>query len=83
MNISISYLMHILYLQSIIHAIYRGFVDSLKGAVVLFYMDKQINEKLNQKSIAADLRKRDSFTHSPSKHSIQQRYLLFTFLYKE
>lgn len=30
----------------IIYAICRGFVDSWKGAGVLFYMDKQINEKL-------------------------------------
>lgn len=34
----------------IIHAIYRGFVDSLRGAIVLFYMDKRINEKLLKKS---------------------------------
>lgn len=27
---------------------YRGFVDSLRGAIVLFYMDKRINEKLSK-----------------------------------
>ncbi|XP_032666168.1 etoposide-induced protein 2.4 homolog isoform X3 [Odontomachus brunneus] len=64
----------VLLFLSIIHAIYRGFVDSLKGAIVLFYMDKQINEKLVKKSpIITDLRKRDLVTHSPSKHSSQQR----------
>lgn len=94
MNIFIIYVIHIyiyfffVYLQSIIHAIYRGFMDSLKGAIVLFYMDKKINEKLVKKSpITADLRKRDLVTHSPSKYSSQQRYiyifLLFYHLYKE
>lgn len=54
---------------------YRGFVDSLKGAIVLFYIDKQINEKLDRKSpIRTDLRRRDQVAQSPSK-SKHQRYL--------
>lgn len=53
---------------------YRGFVDSLKGAIVLFYIDKQINEKLVRKSpTRTDLRRRDLVTQSPSKS--KQGYL--------
>lgn len=49
-------------------------MDSLRGAIVLFYMDKQINEKLVGKSpTIVELRKRDSAVHSPSKHSNQKR----------
>ncbi|XP_017885076.1 etoposide-induced protein 2.4 [Ceratina calcarata] len=34
----------------IICAMYKGFIDSLRGAIVLFYMDKRINEKLFKQS---------------------------------
>ncbi|XP_020278863.1 etoposide-induced protein 2.4 homolog isoform X2 [Pseudomyrmex gracilis] len=56
----------------IIYAICRGFVDSLKGAVVLFYMDKQINEKLVRKSpTRLEIRRRDM--NSPAKHNKLQK----------
>ncbi|RLU26146.1 hypothetical protein DMN91_002312, partial [Ooceraea biroi] len=56
----------------IIYAICRGFIDSLKGGVLLFYIDKQIKEKLIRKSTTkADLRKRDPSAQSSSKHNNQ------------
>ncbi|XP_012229070.1 etoposide-induced protein 2.4 homolog [Linepithema humile] len=61
----------------IIYAMYRGFVDSLKGAIVLFYIDKQINEKLVRKSpTRADLRRRDLVTQSPSKSKQRESTVL-------
>lgn len=49
-------------------------MDSLKGAVVLFYMDKQINEKLVRKSpTRPDVRRRDM--NSPAKHNKLQKYV--------
>lgn len=48
---------------------YCGFSDSLKGAMVLFYMDKQINERIYNTSFAgSDYRKKDTGTNqSPLK----------------
>ncbi|XP_043683763.1 etoposide-induced protein 2.4 homolog isoform X1 [Vespula pensylvanica] len=58
----------------IIHAICKGFADSLKGAIVLFYMDKQINEKLSSRPPSrTETHKKDASIHSPAKHSNQQR----------
>ncbi|XP_034193124.1 EI24 domain-containing protein tank isoform X1 [Osmia lignaria lignaria] len=53
----------------IIHAIYRGFVDSLRGAIVLFYMDKRINEKLLKQSPSRiETHGKDmAVAHNPSK----------------
>lgn len=51
-------------------------MDSWKGAVVLFYMDKQINEKLDLNSpIRAEHRKRDLAMQNSFRHNNQQRYL--------
>lgn len=57
----------------VIFAIFRGCIDSVKGAKVLFSIDKQINEKSFKKSAKADLRKRDLNTQSPSKNSNASR----------
>ncbi|KAM0733388.1 Etoposide-induced protein 2.4-like protein [Formica fusca] len=58
----------------IIYAICRGFVDSWRGAVVLFYMDKQINEKLlMNSSTRAELKKRDLAMQNTVRHNNQQR----------
>ncbi|CAD1470917.1 unnamed protein product, partial [Heterotrigona itama] len=58
----------------IIRAIYRGFVDSLRGAIVLFYMDKRINEKLFKQPSSKEIHGKDIVvaTHS-SKHFNQLR----------
>ncbi|KAJ8895755.1 hypothetical protein PR048_001093 [Dryococelus australis] len=34
--------------QAIVHAIFRGVVDSLKGTVAIFYLDTKIRERLQQ-----------------------------------
>lgn len=71
--------LNLIYFQGIIYAICRGFVDSLKGAVVLFYMDKQINEKLVRKSpTRSEIRRRD--VNSPAKHNKLQKYIYCQFL---
>lgn len=59
----------------IIRAIYRGFIDSLRGAVVLFYMDKHVNEKLYKPSPSkAELYGKDTAVlHNPTKHYNQFR----------
>ncbi|XP_046738278.1 etoposide-induced protein 2.4 homolog [Diprion similis] len=57
-------------MTGIVRAMCRGFMDSLKGALVLFYMDKQINERaLKNPPLRRDsgLQKRESSTTSPSK----------------
>ncbi|XP_043277979.1 etoposide-induced protein 2.4 homolog [Venturia canescens] len=58
-------------LTGILGAICRGFVDSLKGGVVLFYMDKEINDKLMRNSPAkSEHRRREtSSNQSPNKAS--------------
>lgn len=48
---------------------YCGFIDSLKGAIVLFYMDKQINERLLKASPARIDYHRKETNHSPAKSS--------------
>lgn len=45
----------------------RGFLDSIKGAVVLFYMDKRMNEKLRKSPSNLETKKRDSKSSSPAK----------------
>jgi etoposide-induced 2.4 mRNA len=61
-------------LQGIIVAMWRGFVDSLRGAVVLFSMDKQINEKLKKSPQKTDPRRRESQPgHSPPKYPRHHR----------
>lgn len=53
-------------------------MDSWRGAVVLFYMDKQINEKLlMNSSTRAELRQRDLAMQNTVRHNNQQRYLYF------
>ena len=52
----------------------KGFVDSIKGAVVLFYMDKRMNEKLRKSPSNLDVKKRDS-SSSPAKQIKLQWYL--------
>ncbi|KAG8038744.1 hypothetical protein G9C98_000299 [Cotesia typhae] len=55
-------------IAGILRAMYCGFVDSLKGATVLFYMDKQINERILKNSPAKVLLKKDSgLNNSPAK----------------
>ncbi|XP_033323484.1 EI24 domain-containing protein tank [Megalopta genalis] len=58
----------------IIRAMYRGLTDSLRGAVVLFYMDKRINEKLYKQSPSrTDTHGKDIvLIHNPSKHYYNQ-----------
>lgn len=56
---------------------FRGFTDSLKGALVLFYMDKQINERaLKNSPLRPDSvsRRKESST-SPSKQPKRQQYV--------
>ena len=61
-------------LQGIIVAMWRGFLDSLRGGLVLFSMDKQINERMRKASSKTDARRRDSsVTHSPAKYSKHHR----------
>lgn len=52
----------------------KGFIDSLKGGYTLFYMDKQINEKLIQKSLAKTDKRRGPYRDSPSKYYDPKRY---------
>lgn len=48
---------------------YCGFVDSFKGAIVLFYMDKQMNQRLiKAPPLRNEIAKRDA-KDSPSKPS--------------
>lgn len=57
---------------------YCGFVDSFKGAIVLFYMDKQMNQRFIKASPARhEIGKKDA-KDSPSKSSTikEHRYLL-------
>ncbi|XP_053596305.1 etoposide-induced protein 2.4 homolog [Microplitis demolitor] len=56
-------------IAGIFKAMYCGFVDSLKGAIVLFYMDKQINERILKNSPAKISQhvKKDGFNNSPVK----------------
>lgn len=64
-------------MQNIGIAMWRGLVDSLRGAVVLFSMDKHINEKL-KRSIKSDPRKKDSnAVASPTKFPKHQRYIVY------
>ena len=58
----------------IIRAIYRGFVDSLRGAIVLFYMDKRINEKLLKQPSSKEIQRKDIVVATPpQKHFNQLR----------
>ena len=61
--------------QGVAKAVCRGFADSLKGAVVLFYMDKEINDKMLRHSPArSEHRRRDtSANQSPIKPSKEHR----------
>lgn len=69
--------MNPLTLQKIGIAMWRGLVDSLRGAVVLFSMDKHINEKL-KKSVKSDPRRKDSnAVASPTKFLKHQRYIIY------
>lgn len=58
---------------------YWGFVDSLKGAVVLFYMDKNINEKIYKQSPSrTEIHGKDTVVmHGPQKHYNQLRYVVW------
>ncbi|XP_012280388.1 etoposide-induced protein 2.4 homolog isoform X2 [Orussus abietinus] len=62
-------------IAGILNAMYQGFMDSLRGGMVLFYMDKHINQRESKRiSTSAELRRRESVAHhSPSKQSKQQR----------
>ncbi|XP_011494641.1 PREDICTED: etoposide-induced protein 2.4 isoform X3 [Ceratosolen solmsi marchali] len=61
-------------IMGIIIAMWRGFIDSLRGAVVLFSMDKQINEKLKKSPLKADSRRRESpMGHSQPKNPKHHR----------
>lgn len=62
-------------LQGILGAVCRGFMDSLKGGVVLFYLDKEINDKLMRNSPAkSNHRRRETNSNqSPVKPSKQHR----------
>ncbi|XP_066590084.1 etoposide-induced protein 2.4 homolog [Prorops nasuta] len=59
----------------IIRAICKGFADSLKGAIVLFYLDKQINEKIAKSLPSAPVvrRRESSLTNSPIKRNDQPK----------
>ncbi|KAL7294344.1 etoposide-induced protein 2.4 homolog [Trichogramma pretiosum] len=59
----------------IIVAMWRGFLDSLKGGLVLFSMDKQINDRMKKISLKTDARRRDSTVvgQSPAKFSKNHR----------
>lgn len=61
-------------LTGIIHAVCKGFIDSLKGAIVLFHIQRQINERLiNRPPSRTDKHKRNASTHSSAIHSNQQQ----------
>lgn len=54
-------------------------MDSLRGAIVLFYMDKRINEKLLKQSPSRiETHGKDmAVTHNPSKCYNQLRYIIY------
>ncbi|XP_076685093.1 EI24 domain-containing protein tank isoform X1 [Andrena cerasifolii] len=58
-------------ITGIIRAIYRGFADSLEGAVVLFYMDKRVNAKLCKQSPSKpEIHKKDTaLLHNATKRN--------------
>lgn len=53
-------------------ALWQGFIDSLRGALVLFYIDKQINERMKKSSSADPKRKDSNVGHSPAKSKHQK-----------
>lgn len=57
---------------------FRGFVDSVRGMVVLFYMDKEMNERANLKLTTN--RSPANMPHNKSSHksSNQQEYVIKT-----
>lgn len=57
---------------------YRGFVDSLRGAIVLFYMDKRINEKLSKPALnkTENHGKDIAVIPHPPKHFNHLRYIV-------
>lgn len=56
---------------------YKGFTDSLKGAIVLFYMDKQINERLALKfSLKPVEQRKDLFGLPNSAKQYEQKYVI-------
>ena len=60
--------------QGIVKAMCRGLGDSLKGALVLYYLDKQINEKLKKTSSKMNSKKRlTSDSQSSSTNSKEPR----------
>lgn len=68
--------------QTVIRALTRGFIDSLKGTVVIFYLDKSINEKARRGSIPQEISKLRRVSEHPAvKQQKPQKYLFLVLLY--
>uniref|UniRef100_R4G8A0 Putative etoposide-induced protein 2 n=1 Tax=Rhodnius prolixus TaxID=13249 RepID=R4G8A0_RHOPR len=53
-------------ITTVIRALTRGFIDSLKGTVVIFYLDKSINEKARRGSIPQEISKLRRVSEHPA-----------------
>ncbi|XP_058804051.1 etoposide-induced protein 2.4 homolog isoform X2 [Phymastichus coffea] len=61
-------------ITGIIIAVWRGLIDSLRGALVLFSMDKQFNERIKKSASKVDSRRKENTVgQSPAKFSKQHR----------
>lgn len=56
---------------------FRGFVDSVRGMVVLFYMDKEMNERANLKLTTQRSPANNPHNKSSQKSTNQHEYVLY------